>query len=106
MIGLATKLAEIGGAFVLPEIGNSDLYKRQRRYQRVQTLDGGVVLEVRGLFDADKSVSLVVEPDESLLSLLPLHTHWTLSTVEGFFMVFLASWDVTSGGLSLTLEGL
>lgn len=106
MIGLSTALADPMGAFVLSPFSNSELHKRFVRYQRVQTLDGSVAVEVRGLFDSDKTASLVVPFDEQLYLRLPQHSRWTLTTDEGAFAMIAVAWDLTDQGISLTLEGV
>lgn len=106
MIGLACLLNNPDGAFLLSELSSSDLYKQQRRYQRVATLDGGVAVELRGLFDCDRVMSVVVPFNSDLLAQLSSYSKWTVATREGCFVMLLTGWDVTATGIQLALESL
>lgn len=106
MIGFSNYVQDITGDFIFNERENSDLYKNQRRFQRVATLDGGVAFEERGLFSADKVISVVIPFDLDFLDKLKEYSKWFVSTNEQSMTMFVAGWDVVDEVIQIDLEAI
>jgi len=103
-IGLSTKL--VGNSYLLNATSKSKLFDNSRRYQRVKTLDGGVAVENRGLFSADKIITVSVEFNECLIDDLSTFSDWIIVTVEGIYYCIAGRWAVTDVGIDITFEGI
>lgn len=106
MIGLSTVDYDAHGALLYKGYQQTNLYKNKRRYQRVATLDGGVAFELRGLFDADREFTLTLPFSDELADLLPNHSHWNVSSIDGFYPVFVADWNMADGTLVIEVKGI
>ena len=90
MIGLSATLQDGSGGVFLPVLPESKTLGGSRRVSRIQTLDGGCVINDGGFSHGDRTMEIVTPYETErwtvLWNLTRNHTQVMVSTREGLFL--------------------